>query len=104
MESFITTGRHGFTTVDDPDLSVIEVDNGHNWLIKFYVGETLIDVINMEHIVGPKLDENVLKLAVFDMDGHFAGNVRSRLHEAYEILKFDRELAAWEITNNLEQS
>lgn len=67
------------TTVDDPLLKVVEVDNGTNWSIKFYVGNTLIDVINMEHLNDSKLNQDVLELPVYNEVDELLGTVAERI-------------------------
>ena len=51
MKTFIETGWHSptLTTTEDPLLKVYENDNGYTWTIGFYVGNTIIDCINMEY-------------------------------------------------------
>ena len=67
------------TTVDDPLLKVIEVDNGFTWTIKFYVGFELIYCINMEHLSGSEINNDVKQLPVYDEDGILLGTVEERL-------------------------
>jgi hypothetical protein len=88
MTDFITTGFYEptLTTVDDPELKVFEVDNGISWTIKFYVGTTLIDVIDLEHLVGDKANKDVLNLPVYDgYDDTRIGTLKERLQYALEV-------------------
>ena len=50
---FSATGLHKptMTTADDPALKVLNYDNGTQWLLKFYVNDKLIDVIDLEKLV-----------------------------------------------------
>jgi hypothetical protein len=88
MKDFVYTGLYlpTMTTVDDPLLQVIEVDNGISWSMKFYVGDKLIDCINLESPIGDELDANVLDLPVYEEwdENHYkmVGTVRDRLKEA----------------------
>lgn len=88
MKTFVNTGWHSktFTTVDDPLLKIIEVDNGISWTLKFYVGENLIDVINLECPRGHKLDDDILKLSVYDEEENYLGSVEERVKEAINLL------------------
>ena len=74
-----------FSTTNDPNLKVVEKDNGSTWAMYFYVGNTLIDYINLEHgIVGPTIHPLVLKLPVYDEinDYKYIGTVAERLNNA----------------------
>ena len=88
MKDFIHTGWYGptLTTTEDPDLKVIERDNGHSWTINFYVGHHLIDCINMEWCRGTKLDKDVLRLPVYSDEGIYLGNLAKRLEDAINVM------------------
>lgn len=88
MKDFIHTGWWGptMTTTEDPLLRVIERDNGHSWTIAFYVGHYLIDMINMEHFGGTKLNADVLRLPVYSDEGIYLGSLEQRLQDAYHIM------------------
>jgi len=88
MKDFIYTGWYGptLTTTEDPELKVVERDNGHSWAISFYVGNTLIDCINMEMFVNNGLNPDVLRLLVFNEEGVLLGPLYKRLENAYHIL------------------
>lgn len=81
MKDFIHTGWWAptLTTTEDPQLKVIEVDNGISWTIKFYVYDTLIDCINMESLNGGIVHKDVLKLPVYDDEDNYLGTVGERL-------------------------
>jgi hypothetical protein len=76
MKDFIRTGWWAptLTTTEDPQLKVIEIDNGLSWTIKFYVYDTLIDCINMESlnlertltIFGSMVGSSLLKLKMME--------------------------------------
>jgi hypothetical protein len=87
MKDFIHTGWWAptLTTTEDPELSVIEIDNGYSWTINFYVGNNKIDIINMESLGGSKLHPDVFKLPVYNDEGIFLGSVKDRLEDAYYI-------------------
>ncbi len=89
MDSFIKTGFHQptITTCDDPSLTVNERDNGHTWLMHFYVGDTLIDMINMERPGKIQLHPDVAKLPVLDWDNQVMGTVGERYAYAQELDK-----------------
>ena len=84
MKDFIHTGFHTptLTTVDDPNLKVFEIDNGYTWTMKFYVNNTLIDIINMESPIGTEINNNVKRLPVYDEDDNIIGTIEDRLKEA----------------------
>ena len=88
MKDFIHTGWWAptLTTTDDPELTVIERDNGYSWSISFYVGSHKIDHINMEMFGGTKLNADVLRLPVYSDEGIFLGSVAKRLEDAYHIM------------------
>ena len=88
MEDFIHTGWYAptLTTTEDPSLKVIERDNGISWTITFYVGEHVIDHINMEYWHGTKLDNDVLRLPVYSDEGIYLGSLAKRLEDAYHIM------------------
>lgn len=88
MKDFVHTGWWAptLTTTEDPELQVIERDNGHSWTIAFYVGNTLIDCINMEMMGGSKLDEDVLRLLVYSDEGVLLGPLYKRLEYAYHLM------------------
>lgn len=90
MEDFIHTGWWGptLTTTEDPELKVIERDNGSSWSISFYVGSHKIDYINMEMFGGTKLNNDVLRLPVYSDEGVFLGSVAKRLEDAYHIMHY----------------
>jgi hypothetical protein len=88
MKDFIHTGWWGptLTTTEDPDLKVIEKDNGVSWTITFYVGEEIIDRINMEGFRGSKLDKDVLRLLVYSDEGICLGSLAKRLEDAINVM------------------
>lgn len=88
MKDFIHTGWYAptLTTTKDPLLQVIEKDNGISWSIRFYVGNHLIDYINMEMFNGTKLHEDVLRLPVYSDEGIYLGSLAKRLEDAYHIM------------------
>jgi hypothetical protein len=88
MKDFIHTGWWAptLTTTEDPCLKVIERDNGHSWSISFYVGNHLIDYINMEMFNGTQLDKDVLRLPVYSDEGIHLGSLAKRLEDAYHIM------------------
>lgn len=88
MKDFIHTGWWGptLTTTEDPDLKVIERDNGVSWIITFYVGDEKIDRINMEGFRGTTLDKDVLRLSVFSDEGIYLGSLAKRLEYACNIM------------------
>jgi hypothetical protein len=88
MKDFIHTGWWGptLTTTEDPELRVIERDNGHSWNITFYVGNHMIDYINMEMLGGTKLNKDVLRLLVYSEEGILLGSVEDRLKDAYHLM------------------
>jgi hypothetical protein len=88
MKDFIHTGWWGptLTTTEDPELRVIERDNGHSWGITFYVGNHMIDYINMEMLGGTKLNKDVLRLLVYSDEGILLGSVEDRLKDAYHLM------------------
>jgi hypothetical protein len=88
MKDFIHTGWWGptLTTTEDPCLKVIERDNGVSWTITFYVGEEIIDRINMEWCRGTKLDKDVLRLPVYSDEGIYLGNLAKRLEDAINVM------------------
>lgn len=90
MKDFIHTGYYAptQTTTEDPLLKVVEEDNGLTWEIKFYVNWEIIDRINMEHLVGSKLNEDVLALKVYNEENNFVGTLESRLNEAVELMYY----------------
>ena len=87
MKDFIHTGYYALTktTVNDPLLRVVEEDNGLTWEIRFYVNWEIIDRINMEHLVGSKLNEDVLALKVYNEENNFVGTLENRLNEAIQL-------------------
>jgi len=88
MKDFVSTGWWGptLTTTDDPELKVIETDNGHTWTMRFYVGHHLIDCINMEYLTRlKKVDNSVKTLPVYNEEGVYLGSVIQRLEDAYEV-------------------
>jgi hypothetical protein len=87
MKDFIHTGWWAptLTTPEDPMLKVIETDNGINWMMRFYVGNTLIDCINMEHLRGKEIDSMVKKLPVYSDENIYLGTVIQRLEDAYSV-------------------
>ena len=93
MKDFVTTGWYALTltTADDPELKVIETDNGVDWVMKFYVGNHLIDSINMEYPKNIKLHHSVKNLPVYGEDGMVSGSVEKNLNEAIDLchVKFD---------------
>jgi hypothetical protein len=88
MKSFIYTGWYGPTlsTTEDPELTVIERDNGCSWSISFYVGNILIDYINMKMFVDDGLNPDVLRLLVYSQEGILLGPLYKRLEDAYHIM------------------
>jgi hypothetical protein len=74
------------TTTKDPELKVIERDNGYSWSISFYAGSHKIDHINMEMLGGTKLNKDVLRLPVYSDEDIFLGSVAKRLEDAYHIM------------------
>lgn len=88
MKDFIHTGWWGptLTTTEDPLLKVIERDNGISWTITFYVGQHVIDYINMEYFRGTKLNKEVLKLPVYSDEGIYLGNLAKRLEDASNVM------------------
>jgi hypothetical protein len=88
MKDFIHTGWWGptLTTTEDPELKVIERDNGYSWSMSFYVGNHKIDHINMEMLGGTKLNKDVLRLLVYSDEGILLGSVEDRLKDAYHIM------------------
>jgi hypothetical protein len=88
MKDFIHTGYYApsFTTVDDPLLKVIEIDNGHTWSIGFYVGNNKIDHINMEYLHGSPLHPLVKTLPVYNDEGKFLGSVAKRITYALQYM------------------
>ena len=87
MKDFIHTGFHKptLTTVDDPHLKVIETDNGLNWHLKFYCGNELIDLINLENPKGSPIHEDVKQLPVHDDEGNYLGTVEERNMNAIRV-------------------
>jgi len=87
MKDFIHTGWYApsLTTTEDPDLKVIERDNGISWTITFYVGRHIIDHINMEWCRGTELDKDVLRLPVYSDEGIYLGSLAKRL-EAHGVM------------------
>ena len=87
MKDFIHTGFHKptMTTVEDPNLKVIEVDNGLSWTLKFYNKTTLIDVIDLEHPKGSPIHSRVKSLPVYDEDDNFLGTVEERSMNAISV-------------------
>jgi hypothetical protein len=91
---FTETGYHfsTMTTVDDPMLKAIEVDNGVSWTISIYVGRELIEVVNLEFPSVYKLNPTVIDLPVhskmdrFHNDNKYEviGTISSRLSYALE--------------------
>ena len=58
------------TTADDPALKVFNFDNGIQWLLKFYVNDKLIDVIDLEMMVDSKMPwkiVNAIHPSLFDV-------------------------------------
>lgn len=91
MKSFINTGFYlpTLTTFEDPKLKVFEMDNGITWTISFYVGEDLIDSINMEYLNLYDVHKDLLNLHVYESyDNKFIGRLGDRLTEA--------KLLSWE--------
>jgi hypothetical protein len=88
MKDFIHTGWWAptLTTTEDPWLKVIERDNGVSWTITFYVGEHIIDHINMEWCRGTKLDKDVLRLPVYSDEGIYLGSLAKRLEDAINVM------------------
>lgn len=88
MKDFIHTGWWAptLTTTEDPLLKVIEVDNGLSWTITFYVGDNIIDSINLEYLNGTKLNDDVLKLLVYNDEGILLGSLYERLENAYHVM------------------
>jgi hypothetical protein len=88
MKDFIHTGWYGptLTTTKDPLLKVIERDNGVSWTITFYVGQHIIDMINMEWCRGTKLDRDVLRLSVYSDEGIYLGSLAKRLEDAINVM------------------
>lgn len=88
MKDFIHTGWWAptLTTTEDPELKVIERDNGYYWTISFYVGDHKIDCINMEMFTGSKLNEDVLRLLVYSDEGVLLGPLYKRLEYAYHLM------------------
>jgi len=69
---FSATGLHKptMTTADDPALKVFNCDNGIQWLLKFYVNDKLIDVIDLEMMVDSKMPwkiVNAIHPSLFDV-------------------------------------
>ena len=87
-KDFIHTGWWAptLTTTEDPELKVIERDNGISWTISFYVGNDLIDSINMELFRGTKLHADVLRLLVYNEEGVLLGPLYKRLENAYHLM------------------
>jgi hypothetical protein len=88
MKNFIYTGWYAPTlsTTEDPELTVIERDNGCSWSISFYVGNILIDYINMKMFVDDGLNQDVLRLLVYSPEGVLLGPLYKRLEDAYHIM------------------
>ncbi len=88
MKDFIHTGWWGptLTTTEDPLLKVIERDNGVYWTITFYVGQHIIDRINMEWCRGTKLNKDVLRLPVYNDEGIYLGSLAKRLEDAVNVM------------------
>jgi hypothetical protein len=88
MKDFIHTGWWSptLTTTEDPDLKVIERDNGISWTITFYVRQHIIDRINMEWCRGTELDKNVLRLPVYNDEGVYLGRLAKRLEDAINLM------------------
>ena len=88
MKDFIHTGWWGptLTTTEDPLLKVIERDNGISWNITFYVGQHVIDYINMEYFRGTKLNKDVLRLPVYSNEGIYLGSLAKRLEDASNVM------------------
>ena len=88
MKDFITTGFHQptLTTFEDPNLKVIEMDNGVTWTISFYVGTELIDTINMEYLNLSIVHKNLLNLPVYESyDNRYVGTVGERIFNELTI-------------------
>ena len=88
MKSFSELGYHRatLTTTDDPNLDVVEIDDGISWSIKFYAGNILIDVINMEYPISSYVSTSVLNLSVKNDEGKYVGTVRHRLKYALDMV------------------
>ena len=88
MKDFIHTGwwLPTLTTTEDPLLKVIERDNGISWTITFYVGQQIIDCINMEWCRGTKLNKDVLRLPVYSDEGIYLGSLAERLEDAINVM------------------
>lgn len=101
MTDFIHTGYYypTLTTTDDPNLKVIEIDNGYSWTMNFYVLNKLIDIINMEHLNGTELHPLVKELNVFNEDNIIIGTVEERIKNALENYVPDSVLSAFEISS-----
>ena len=87
MLTFINTGMNSapFTTIDDPSLYCQECDNGVSWSLDFMLGNTRIDLINLEYVkLYTKMDYWVLRMQVRDTDGNLTGkNVQQRMLEVH---------------------
>ena len=90
MKTFTETGWYSptLTTTEDPLLKVYERDNGHSWTISFYVGDTIIDCINMEYFSNlHNINKKVLELPVYCSDSNvYLGILSDRLKDAYHIM------------------
>lgn len=96
--TFVPTGFYlpTLTTVDDPSLKVIEVDNGISWTLKFYVGFDLIDCINLEYFRPTMtIHPDVLRLPVYwEDEGHYSVKytVKQCLIEAMSVVCDDYKI------------
>ena len=88
MNNFTDTGfdELTMTATYDPSLKVIEINDGHDWLIKFYAGELLIDSVNMLYCKDAVSNKQVLMLPVHNMDGVVIGTVEQRIQDAIDLL------------------
>lgn len=105
MKTFVNTGFHlpTMTTADDPSLSVLEVEDGESWYLKFYVNNKLIDTIDMMAPHGD-LDSCVARLPVFGKNNRYKGKVRERFMMAREMREMELKQAYLENDQESEQT
>lgn len=91
-ESLLSTGFYTdtFTVAGDPLLSFKERDNGVDWQLRAYIGDKLIEVLDLLVLSSFKVHESLLNLPV-TKEGKYVGTVRYLLARARELDKLEKE-------------
>lgn len=89
MGNFVKTGvdEATQTDVDSGLLTLTETNNGRDWFIEIECGGVAIETIHLDDTVFDRVDPDVKRLPVYDIDGAYLGTLVERLVVAYNVGK-----------------